>query len=354
MKKLLLLPIIILGSFSSFGQVLDQEDFDALILGNIATDITGAAAGQGDYFVFASNGAAPTTTSNSAVSNVQIVADGNDSQGLQITGVNGDKGSRFMWKDGFVDLWSGRTAGNNIIELEVDINPGDGTSTSRNTFGVSIFNASGDRVLAGFNVRAATRELFFVVYSTPTGNPVGSYNYSLAAAPGIQLPADVFSRIGISYNKTTGVARIKGPGIPAAGLTVNGSATGTDPAEIDYVSFSGNVVATPNTSSATMVIDNLLVKASSTDTLLNVASIDLSENNFSIYPNPANNVINFSNNVNAIVDAIELFDINGRIVKSVKLNATQGQFSVSDLATGMYMVKISTTAGTVTKKIVKH
>ncbi len=354
MKKLLLITFLVLGISNSFAQVLTEEDFNVLSPGDISPDITGAAVGQGDYFLFASNGTAPTTTTNAAVSNTQIVTGGNASLGLQITGPNGDKGSRFMWKDGLADLWVARTTGNNIIEIEVDINPGSGTTTSRNTFGLNIYNLAGDRVLAGFNVRAATRELFVVAYSTPTGNPVGNYNYSLVAAPGIQLPADVFSRIGVSYNKTTGVVRIKGPGIAAAGITVNGSATGTDPAEIDWVSFSGNTTASPNTSSATMVLDNLLVKASSTDTLLGVETIELADNSFSVYPNPSTNVINFSNTASAVVSTIEMTDMNGRVVKSLKVNATEGQLSVVDLASGIYMMKINTDQGVAVKKIVKQ
>ena len=81
---------------------------------------------------------------------------------------------------------------------------------------------------------------------------------------------------------------------------------------------------------------------------------DFLSNNFSVYPNPANNVINFSNNENAIVNLIEMTDMNGRVVKSFKVNATEGQVSVNDLATGIYMMKISTDQGIATKKIVKQ
>jgi hypothetical protein len=49
-----------------------------------------------------------------------------------------------------------------------------------------------------------------------------------------------------------------------------------------------------------------------------------------------------------------MLDLNGRIVKSVKVNATEGQFSISDLATGIYMMKISTDIGIATKKIIKE
>lgn len=75
---------------------------------------------------------------------------------------------------------------------------------------------------------------------------------------------------------------------------------------------------------------------------------------FTVFPNPVNNVINFSNTADAVVDSIEMTDLNGRIVKSQKVNATEGQISVGDLAAGVYMMKISTDQGVATKKIVKQ
>jgi hypothetical protein len=47
-------------------------------------------------------------------------------------------------------------------------------------------------------------------------------------------------------------------------------------------------------------------------------------------------------------------DLNGRTVKSEKVNAAEGQISVSDLATGVYMMRITTDQGVAVKKIVKQ
>jgi len=355
MKKLLLSLSLIGGLFTVNAQQLQAEDFNALTAGDIATDITGATAGQGGHFLFVSNGTAPTTTTNSNATNAQIVASGNASLGLQLTGPNGDKGSRYVWKDGLGAAWTSRTVGNNIIELEVDINPG-ATTTSRNTFGAYIFDASGAKVLAGFLVRAATRELFLVAYSTPTGNPVGNYNYSLAAAPGIQIPANTFSRIGVSYDKSTGDVTIKGPGIAAAGLGVTSSALATDePGEIDLVSFSGNATATPNTLAASMVFDNLVVRASATDTLLGLDKLEANNDTFVVYPNPVNDIVNISLAVNTVeieINKVTVSDVNGRIVK--EFNSNLNQLNVSDLNSGVYFLNIETQNGKATKKIVKQ
>lgn len=75
---------------------------------------------------------------------------------------------------------------------------------------------------------------------------------------------------------------------------------------------------------------------------------------FSVYPNPTNNVVNFSNEANAVVSSIEMADLNGRVVKTATFNATEGEVSVSDLATGVYMMTITTDQGVAVKKIVKQ
>ena len=81
---------------------------------------------------------------------------------------------------------------------------------------------------------------------------------------------------------------------------------------------------------------------------------DFLTSNFSVFPNPVKNVINFSNDANAVVSLVEMTDLNGRVIKSQKVDATEGQISVSDLATGMYMMKITTDQGVAIKKIVKQ
>jgi hypothetical protein len=358
MKKLLLLITLSLSFQFIDAQVLMNDDFNSLNTGNVSTEITGSVAGQGGYFLFSSNGGtatSPTTSTNAGVSNSQIVATGNASKGILLEGPNGNFGSRFVWKDGLPALWSARTANNNIIELEIDINPGAGTTTSKNVFGVYIYNAAFDKVLVGFTVSAATRELFLVCYSTPAPDPADNWSYSLAAAPGIQLPANTFSRIGISYNLTTGQARIKAPGIAAAGLTLAGSSAGTAPAEIDFLSFSGSTTAAPNTLSTTMVMDNLTVRASATDTLLDNATFESETTIFSVSPNPAKDLITISNTENISVNSISITDLNGRIVKqNTYSNVTNVQVNISDLSSGVYMMNITSDKGSVTKKIIKN
>ena len=70
MKKILLSLMIVSGSFAS-AQTLAEENFNGLLVGNLSTETTGTTAGQGDYFLFSNNGTAPTTSTNSGVTNAQ-------------------------------------------------------------------------------------------------------------------------------------------------------------------------------------------------------------------------------------------------------------------------------------------
>jgi len=354
MKKTLLFLFILCNS-TLFSQVLQSDNFNSFVVGNVGTAFSGASTGQGGYYTEAANGTAPTTSNNAANSNFQVVSSGNSStNGLSIVGPNGDKGSRFMWKDGLPAAWSGRTPGNDIIEVEVDVNPGT-RGTSRNLFGIRIYNADFSRTLAGFQVNSSTGELFLVAYSTPGANPVGNYSYNLAAAPGVQLPENTWSRVGISYNFTTGEVLINSTAIVGGSLFVNGSSPSTNPAEVDFVVTSGSVVGPPainNTAAATMRFDNLVTRASNTDTLLSSNQFAIGDNSFVVYPNPTRDLLSVSNPNNFDIKNISVIDINGRVVKNQSGSLTQ--INVSDLNVGVYFVTIEAAEGKTTKKFIKQ
>ncbi len=97
-----------------------------------------------------------------------------------------------------------------------------------------------------------------------------------------------------------------------------------------------------------LLIDNFTVS----QTLANDQFLD---SKFSTYPNPAKNVINVSNTMDAMITAIEFTDVNGRIVKNVKFDGvSETQISVSELSSGIYMMKIVSDKGIITKKVIKE
>ncbi|RZJ66982.1 MAG: T9SS type A sorting domain-containing protein [Flavobacterium sp.] len=75
----------------------------------------------------------------------------------------------------------------------------------------------------------------------------------------------------------------------------------------------------------------------------------------SVYPNPAKDLVTVSNNNNILVDGIQIIDVNGRTVKSVKFEGvTSAEVNISDISAGIYMMTITSDKGSVTKKIIKN
>jgi hypothetical protein len=80
--------------------------------------------------------------------------------------------------------------------------------------------------------------------------------------------------------------------------------------------------------------------------------------NVTLYPNPANDVVNVQCTMNNVqLEDIEVIDVYGKVVRTVveTLRATSLPtcINVSGLANGMYFVRVTTNEGTVTKSFVK-
>jgi hypothetical protein len=74
-------------------------------------------------------------------------------------------------------------------------------------------------------------------------------------------------------------------------------------------------------------------------------------NDFSVYPNPAADVIYFGNNSSSSNYSITIFDSFGRIVLANSLNPTS--LDVSHLPSGLYVARIRNNEGELFKKVIK-
>jgi hypothetical protein len=349
MKKLLLL-ITLVASFQCMNaQVLESDNFTALTVGPIGADLTGVSAGQGGWYIY-----------NGAVSDYQVVLKpapyGNV---LQLTGEpTAATTTRYINKVDLATNWGTRSAGNNIIEVEFDLNTG-AISASRNTFQCRLYSDAG-LTLAGifldknYATTAAPTVLFpnslrgLARYTS--GTTTGAYSFGLGdtVTPNLVFPNDTWIRVGFSFNQTTGEVKWKGPSLNGY---IMGAGTGLVPGEIDFLvtNIAGNTVA------ATAFIDNYVARASSTDTLLEVETITRSVV-VSTYPNPTIDIINVYNSNNLELSNYNLIDLKGTVIKSGVLNNTLDQkINVSELSQGVYMLKLNTTDNsTITKKIIKN
>ena len=71
----------------------------------------------------------------------------------------------------------------------------------------------------------------------------------------------------------------------------------------------------------------------------------------SIYPNPANDIVNLSLPTSIEIEKATLFNLLG---KDVGVTITNNTLDVSDLSVGVYILSIQTSEGTITKRIIKN
>jgi hypothetical protein len=358
MKKLLLSTLVLfVTSLCVNAQVLQSDNFDSYNVGNVGTLTDGAEAGQGGWFTFI----AATGSDNTSNNNFQFVDGDPSDKDFRLTGSATAAGTRFMWQDGLVTAWAERTVGNEIIEVEFDYFTGS-TTASNNEFRVYIYSdETPAKVLAGIGI-AKNLVVSGVNFSNVvrgflhwTSTPgTGTYSIGLgesATAP-LTLPQDTWVRLGFSFNKTTAEVIWK------SSLGLNGSFTGNaqfpmvtagiNPGEVDFLGIAG----TGNTTSSFADFDNFQVRATLTDDLLSSEN-EFATANFSIYPNPASDVINL-NAGNLIINSVKITDINGRVVSTFNVNLTSSvEINVSDLTTGIYFLTVDTDQGVGTSKIVK-
>lgn len=339
MKKITLLLLFITSIISA--QIFQNENFDALSIGDVGTDPTGATAGQGGMFTF-----------NGGNSDYQIVDEGGTQANvLQITGPATDSGSRFLWVNGLNTFWGARTSGNDYIEIEFDFFTGP-TTTSTNATAIQIYNSDYTIVIAGFQFSSQTKELSGTVYTDGGGSvPIGTYLIDLGPSnTTITLNADTWYRIGVAFNPVNGEVIWRGPGFYTG---FPSSATGINPFEVDFAVFAG----TGNSVASVAKFDAIRIEATAAENLL--LSINDTDNTLSesikLYPNPVNDVINLTAANRLNLTKLEIIDINGRTVKSISIeNITRREINISELSKGLYLINIHSKDGMVTKKIIKQ
>ena len=86
-------------------------------------------------------------------------------------------------------------------------------------------------------------------------------------------------------------------------------------------------------------------------TTLNTREFDIA--GLTIYPNPTNDVLNIST-LNQIISSVEIYDMTGKNVISEKSQSLAFKIDTSILVPGVYIIKMNTQNGFVTRKIIKQ
>jgi hypothetical protein len=71
-----------------------------------------------------------------------------------------------------------------------------------------------------------------------------------------------------------------------------------------------------------------------------------------LYPNPA--IESFTIESNQTIDAVNMYDIHGKLVKTFKSNNITESYNIDDLFTGVYFVELKSGNSVITKKLIKN
>ena len=77
------------------------------------------------------------------------------------------------------------------------------------------------------------------------------------------------------------------------------------------------------------------------------------KNNIKIYPNPTDNFL-FIDNIEKQIQKIEIFDLQGRMIKTINENSDKYQIDISNLLSTTYLIKLSTETGSETVRFIKN
>ncbi len=187
-----------------------------------------------------------------------------------------------------------------------------------------------------------------VVVTAQNGTSTQTYtiNYTVA----IQTYTVTFNVVGTNgaLTATVDAAAITSPATVNAGKNVVFTATPVANYSVKEWKLDGTIVS-GNTSN-TYTLNNLA--ASSTVTVefkLNVGVNEATQNVVSIYPNPANDVVNVK--MNNTINKIAVVNMNGQVVAESEINNLEGSINTSSIANGMYFLRIETANGITMNKI---
>ena len=228
--------------------VVSQQNFSNLTPGNLATDTTGATAGQGGWYIF-----------GSPASYAQVVSDPsagihNGGQVLQTQAATSGTSTRFTWNDDVANTMGSNPAENNVFNMTYDFYMGGVSSTSTNRYGNYLYDTTGTKIIAGCTMQNNTGQ-FYLLSNYNNAGTIGNFSFSTGTS-GI-LARNTWYTFMYTFNSTTGRVTAGFKAFGAATFTeffVDGAAAGSVGGEYDLV---GSVNAAAAGTSTLGYYDNI-------------------------------------------------------------------------------------------------
>ncbi len=335
--KYLILTIVLFFGLNAISQVLYSENFDSQPLGPLNTDTTGTIPGKGNWYKSGYHQVPILTT--------DIITHNGTNKVLAIKNENSDKSSQveLILKD--IDLlWTNRTVGNDVMKIEYDMYL---DMTDRINYSLYSYQQSGSGYLRYF-CNTAYNNYMDGTFSNSTGGQTsikfdnnGKTNY-------LNFPNKVWTKIIFYFDTANKNSHFN---IPSLNLHDYISYHFKYiPSRIELQSHRNILNLTSTYQDPFLMYDNFKIEAIKNVPL---SSIELLNAKFEIFPNPTADIIIIKNDENILIKNIDIIDLTGKTIKSIKLEEQNTQLNIDYLAAGTYLLNIQTDEGTAVKKIVK-
>jgi hypothetical protein len=130
-------------------------------------------------------------------------------------------------------------------------------------------------------------------------------------------------------------------------LFVNGVAAYDNPVPFQTDNFLGAVDFFAASPSTTYYVDDVYYDTGN----LVLGNGDFTENAFSVYPNPVQDILNIHSV--STVESVVVYDVLGKVVLQVQPNSISPSIDMSALSSGAYMVQVTVGNATKTVKVIK-
>ena len=345
MKNIILilaLSIIYLNNITA--QVLYTENFNNLTLGNLGTDVTGQTPGQGDWY-----------TTRGTNDQYAIITEPNKGKVLSMFIDNPQKERWiFAHKRNLNTLIDQRAAGNNVIKIEFDFNPGslNIAKNTSNRFGVSFLFAPPPQNLLDPFPTLMTCSFGY------NDNRLTIFGFDGNTIKGLKdhvsLADDTWYQLVFYMDYTNKKCYFE-----MLGTNITGNSdflTYVNPADFKLSAISLSVQFTDLEGAIKREnrFDNFKITALKAVPPHLLSTDNFLAQKFNLYPNPATNIVNITNSENRLVNQVEIYDVTGKLINTQNFNnEVEIQLNVENLASGAYMLHLNTNDGLVVKKLIK-
>src|SRR5690554_5385530 len=334
--KILYIATVLFTAQLTSAQVLLNDTFDVYTLGNLGTDFTGQTPGQGNWFTEIFYSTTPNSTftiTNEAYKGKALTFTTQQNRAIRAT------------KDLSIFI-NQRTTGNDVIKFEIDYYTGSQYYMATNSapYIDILLTSNNNNDLLSFRHQITQTNYIYARSSNGLGanNAVrlgNGNNYD-------PLPIDTWVSliVYLDYNNKV-----------VAGDFLDQS-TSNNLIE-DFKPTSISLYASAQIANASQMVhrfDNIKITALKVIPP-NILSINEQlATKFSVFPNPASNVVTITNSENIGIEQIKVFDMSGKAIQSQLFdNENEVQLTIEDLASGTYMLHIKANEGVAVKKITK-